>query len=100
MGIDLQITFSIPNRVEAPQQSDKLTLQVRAPPNYRFSASCLISQGEVTRFSKCNGNNNEAVLETSSNSIEGINIPLVLQVTNPPIHASDPAINTWLLQLF
>ncbi|CAD7959922.1 unnamed protein product [Amoebophrya sp. A25] len=98
--IDLEIKFSIASKVEAPNQLDKLRLEVLAPPNYRFTASCLVSQGEVTRFTKCNGNNNKAVLETSSNSIQGVNIPVVLQVANPPIHSDDTAVNTWSLQLF
>ena len=85
--IDLEIKFSIASKVEAPNQLDKLRLEVLAPPNYRFSASCLVSQGEVTRFSKCNGIKNKAVLDTSSNSIQGVNIPVVLQVSNPPIHS-------------
>lgn len=84
---------------------DKLRLEVLAPPNYRFSASCLVSQGEVTRFTRCNGNNNKAELETSSNSIHGpqdgdLPIPVVLQVINPPIHSDSTEINSWRLQLF
>eukprot|EP00392_Amoebophrya_sp_AT5.2_P009527 g9555.t1 len=93
------------DKVEAPNVLDKLRLEVLAPPNYRFSASCLVSQGEVTRFTRCNGNNNKAELETSSNSIHGpqdgdLPIPVVLQVINPPIHSDSTEINSWRLQLF
>ncbi|CAD7936806.1 unnamed protein product [Amoebophrya sp. A120] len=98
--IDLEIKFSIANKVEAPNQLDKLRLEVLAPPEYRFSAACLVSQGEVTRFTNCNGSNNKAELDTSSNSIQGINIPVVLQVSNPPIHSENTEVNRWLLQLF
>ena len=53
----------------------------------------------MTRFAKCNGNNNKASLETTSSSIQGT-IPITLAVQNPPIHSEDTSVNTWLLQLF
>lgn len=39
-----------PGVVESPNENDKLLLETMASPSYRFSASCVNSQGEQTRF--------------------------------------------------
>merc|ERR1712194_774544 len=67
---------------------------------YVFAPSWMGSQGAIPRFSKCNGNTNTAKLETTGNSLEGIQIGLVLQVTNPSTEPASANLNEWTLQLY